>query len=91
MWYIVLGSFSFTQHVSEIVMRLYVFDEIQSSIYLEGWDVGWSEGGSKGGGYMHWYCSVAKSCPTLCDPMNCSTPGFPVLHYVLEFTQTHVH
>ena len=36
-------------------------------------------------------CSVAKSCPTLCDPMNCSTPGFPVLHYLLEFTQTHVH
>ena len=28
------------------------------------------------------YCSVAKSCPTLWDPMNCSTPGFPVLHYL---------
>ena len=36
-------------------------------------------------------CSVAKSCPTLCDPMKCSMPGFPVLHYVLEFAQTHVH
>ena len=36
-------------------------------------------------------CSVAKSCPTLCDPMDCSTPGFPVLHYLPEFTQTHVH
>ena len=36
-------------------------------------------------------CSVAQSCPTLCDPMDCSTPGFPVLHYFLEFTQTHVH
>ena len=30
-------------------------------------------------------------CPTLCDPMDCSTPGFPVLHYLLEFAQTHVH
>ena len=32
-------------------------------------------------------CSVAKYCPTLCDPMNCSTPGFPVLHYLPEFAQ----
>ena len=36
-------------------------------------------------------CSVAKSCLTLCDPMNCSTPGFPVLHYLQEFAQTHVY
>ena len=35
--------------------------------------------------------SVAKSCPTLCDPMDCSTPGFSVLHYLLEFVQTHGH
>ena len=35
-------------------------------------------------------CSVAKSCPTLWDPMNCSTPGFPVLHYLLQFAQNHV-
>ena len=36
-------------------------------------------------------CSVAQSCPTLCDPMDCSTPGFPVLHYLPEFAQTHIH
>ena len=36
-------------------------------------------------------CSVAKLCPTLCDPMNCSIPGFLVLHYLPEFAQTHVH
>ena len=35
--------------------------------------------------------SVAQSFPTLCDPMNCSTPGLPVHHQLLEFTQTHVH
>ena len=35
--------------------------------------------------------SVVHLCPTLCDPMNCSTPGFPVQHKLLEFTQTHVH
>ena len=35
--------------------------------------------------------SVAQSCPTLCDPMNRSTPGLPVHHHLPEFTQTHVH
>ena len=35
--------------------------------------------------------SVAQSCPTLCDPMNHSTPGLPVHHQLLEFTQTDVH
>ena len=36
-------------------------------------------------------CSDCQSCPTLCDPMNCSVPGFPVLCYLPEFDQTHVH
>ena len=35
--------------------------------------------------------SVAQSCPTLGDPINCSTPGLPVHHQLPEFTQTHVH
>ena len=35
--------------------------------------------------------SVAQSCLTLCDPMNRSTPGLPVHHQLLEFTQTHIH
>ena len=37
------------------------------------------------------FSSVSQSCPTLCDPMNCSTPGLPVHHQLLEFTQTRVH
>ena len=37
------------------------------------------------------FSSVAESCPTLCDPMNCSMPGLPVHHQLPEFTQTHVH
>ena len=37
------------------------------------------------------FSSVAQSCPTLCDPMNHSTPGLPVHHHLPEFTQTHVH
>ena len=36
-------------------------------------------------------CSVAQSCPTLCHPIDCSTPGFPVLHHLPELAQTHVH
>ena len=43
-----------------------------------------------------WICSVqfssiAQSCPTLCDPMDCTTPGLPVHHQLPEFTQTNVH
>ena len=37
------------------------------------------------------FSSVAQSCPTLCDPMDCSRPGFPVHHQFPEFTQSHVH
>ena len=41
----------------------------------------------------HWVCccSITKSRLTLCNPMDCSTPGFPVVHCLLEFAQTHVH
>ena len=35
-------------------------------------------------------CSVTQSCPAVCNPVNCSVPGFPV-HQLLEFTQTHFH
>ena len=35
------------------------------------------------------FSSVVQSCRTLCDPMNCSTPGLPVHHQLSEFTQTH--
>ena len=39
----------------------------------------------------HCSCSVSQSCLTICDPMDCSTPGFPVLHHLPELTQTHIH
>ena len=41
--------------------------------------------------FVNCCCSVAKSCPTLCGPMVYSIPGFLVLHYLLDFVQTHVH
>ena len=37
------------------------------------------------------FSSFAQSCPTLCNPMDCSTPGFPVHHQLPELAQTHVH
>ena len=37
------------------------------------------------------FSSVTQSCPTLCNPMDCSTPGFPVLHHLPELAQIHVH
>ena len=40
---------------------------------------------------LYQFSSVAQSCPTLCDPMNHSTPGLPVHHQLPEFTQTHIH
>ena len=49
----------------------------------------------------HWWCFTfgqedhlllfTQSCPTLCDPTDCSTPGFPFLHHLQELAQTHVH
>ena len=43
------------------------------------------------GPYSVQFSSVAQLCPALCNPMNHSTPGFPVHHQLLESTQTHVH
>ena len=48
-----------------------------------------SKGNSGGFSSMICCCSAAQSCPTLCDPMDCSTRGFPVLHHVPKFAQTH--
>ena len=41
--------------------------------------------------FCHQFSSIAQSCPTHCNPMNCSTPGLPIHHQYPEFTQTHVH
>ena len=40
---------------------------------------------------LFFFSSVTQSCPTLCDPMNRSTPGLPIHHQLPEFTQTHIH
>ena len=50
------------------------------------WAIPWT----KEHGGLH-FSSVTQSCQTLCNPMDCSMPGFPVHHQLPEFTQTHVH
>ena len=64
---------------------------------LQGWGTDCSSTcmGSFEGGYCYLHSvqfrSVAQSCQTLCDPMDCSMPGLSVYHQLLEFIQTHVH
>ena len=50
------------------------------------WEIPWTEEPGR-----LQFSSVAQSCPTLCDPMDCSMPGLPVHHQLPEPTQTHVH
>ena len=49
--------------------------------WLEGWETT----------FLSCCCSVAQLCPTFWDPMDCCTPGFPILHCLSELAQTHVH
>ena len=62
--------------------------------------INWYQKGLSSQGFLHLapllvlsqsVSSVAQSCLTLCDPMNCSTPGLPVCHQLPELTQTHIH
>ena len=48
------------------------------------------EGDSRGRGHRYQFSSVAQSCPTLCDPTDCSMPGFPFHHQFPELVQTHI-
>ena len=51
----------------------------------------WVLKGYRGLGKKCQFSSFTKSCPTLCDPMDCSMPGFPVHHQLTELAQTHIH
>ena len=56
-----------------------------------GWQGSAASTGEPFGETMLFCCSVTKSSPNLCDPMDWSTPGFPVHHQLPEFAQTHIH
>ena len=65
------------------------FSSVQFSSDHQG--ISWWSSGQDSAFTAEGASSVAQPCPTLCDPMNCSTPGLPVHHQLPEFTQTHVH
>ena len=68
-----------------LVSNFYIlFNLIGDKSYLHALLFSW-------GGWTHQFGPVTQPCPTLCDPMDCSTPGFPVYHLLLKLAQTHVH
>ena len=64
-----------------------------SEVQVTTWTCNWHQSSWRGSLKLPVYCccSVAELCPTICNPMDCSTPGSPVLHYLPEFVETHVH
>ena len=80
--------FFFSRHILHIPVIL-----IQSSSQTKNWPLFENEVkiNIKVSSFLVQFRSVAQSCPTLCDPMNCSMPGIPVHHQLPESTQTHVH
>ena len=67
-----------------------LIDRVPDELWMEDHDIV-KEIGSKAIPKKVQFSTVTQSCPTLCDPMNCSMPGLPVLHQPPEFTQTHIH
>ena len=75
--------------VGSVLLR-YLYPHFHSSIVHSGQKMGQLHVHRQMNGYtMECCCSVTQSCLTLCDPMDISTPGFPVLHHLLEFAQTY--
>ena len=93
------GSFSCTFQLNlsdlSLMASVLVWEVFLSELQFASWtscfirfSVAW---GDQGGESIAGCCWGTKSCPTLCDPMDWSMPGFPVLHYLPEFAQVHVH
>ena len=83
--------FKETENISHFQMTKIHILRVPQAANLNSWDFGPMQKSSLTFVICCCCCSVAKSRPTLCDPVDCSTPGFPVLHHLLEFAQTHVH
>ena len=80
------ASFEIIYFISRCVFK---FDR-SSNAQLRG-QVSWEKAVNLLDNHSLQFTSVAQLCPTLWDPKDCSTPGLPVHHQLLEFTQTHVH
>ena len=78
-----LFSYCQMQKICHICLVLHIWTMISSYILLS-WEVLIIF-------LFHQFSSAAQSCPTLCNPMNCSTPGLLVHYQLLQFTQTHAH
>ena len=91
-WLLLGGSFSVNESVSVLVTGLFIFS-ISSWFSLGRLYLSKNLFTSSKLSVLltHQFSSVAQSHPTLCEPINCSTPGFPVHHQLPEFAQTHVH
>ena len=89
-WYetnysIICTTFNFSWiEITGIFISHYIFAGVLKC-YLHHTSLPWNYGRSA------MFSSVSQSCPTLCNPMDCSTPGLPVHHQLPELTQTHVH
>ena len=88
LWRYYLGAGNCTH--SAIILQFIKNKTMKNSMELHAFELySWMSFDSSG--HMSCFCSVTKLCQTLCNPMGHSTPGFPVLHHLLEFAQTHVH
>ena len=94
-----LSSCIFAQHLCKQQHWIWLCLLLSGTKY--GGQVRFNDGGEQFVLWMHWsprlaHCLseqflVTQSCPTLCNPVDCSTPGFPVHHQLLELAQSHVH
>ena len=95
LWFITGHDHTASLHLYPFQIRL-LFWSLQT-FFTFFWISSWLLSNGLKGQYLSENClsdqirSVAQSCPTLCDPMNRSTPGLPVHHQLLEFTETHIH
>ena len=75
-----------------VTCKMFSFNVLyRSAILFEVFSFHWNVGKLSKNGCSAVLCLVTHWCPTLCDPTDCSTPGFPVLHYLPGFAQTHAH
>ena len=89
-----VNTMEYSSNCSKIAGSIQIAILLKRNIWLTcKWDIMimWYQNSIMQMRYQIQFSSVAQLCPTLCDPMNHSTPGLPVHHQLLESTQTHVH
>ena len=82
------GSLICISHFLSFSLSLVIPHSLGYCSYKIRLKIGWSDSSKF---ILLQFSSFAQLCPTLCDPMDCSTPGFPVYHQLPELAQTHVH